>query len=681
MREISTFFDKYSSIRASSFLLLFFFIFASSKINSQVLGDSLYTELNLLAQIDTQKFNIEKERLQTTLHFSEKDYCLLEELEGNKYHYHGDEYTAKKHYVNALECAKDKKNKSVELSTRTKVCWLELGMGLIKLEEAIGVVDQIYIDATAVKDTNNMLLVLNAIAGFNNNLGKKDESYEYYILGMKLSSDPKFYLMRATLLNNFGLLKMNNNLKEEGFKDLKEGLRLIENKKEIRIKTRLINNIAFYFERDSLGKDSATYYFNKTLEIGRITKEPAIFLVAYTNIAVSYNLMGDPKTSLMYYDSALAVVETHYSPGLKGKIYLGMADLYQRQNNYPKALSLIKKALKIVNSEDYDKLDDLVGIEKFFSNVYDEMGNSKASLLHYKKYNTLRDSVEKSNNQKFLAELNLKYEDEKKQAEIEKQKNRADIAEKKHDLIQSEADLSIMRNSFIFISIILLIAIFFFIYIFRSISAKKKMEQKFAANLISDIENERQRISSDLHDHIGLNLILVKNQLSKSESNSKVVEDVSHIVDDVRKISRDIYPSQLNKLGIRKSLESMFDRIEDRTGIICSYEIDDLDQLSFTKNEELILYRIVQELSNNSIKHSKSKSIRLTSKITQKKLNLLYQDNGIGFDKSKTLETSSGMGLRNIINRVEKIGGTISFDTRKNQGLKVNINIERQRKS
>jgi len=207
------------------------------------------------------------------------------------------------------------------------------------------------------------------------------------------------------------------------------------------------------------------------------------------------------------------------------------------------------------------------------------------------------------------------------------------------------------------------------------------MEQKFAANLISDIENERQRISSDLHDHIGLNLILVKNQLSKSESNSKVVEDVSHIVDDVRKISRDIYPSQLNKLGIRKSLESMFDRIEDRTGIICSYEIDDLDQLSFTKNEELILYRIVQELSNNSIKHSKSKSIRLTSKITQKKLNLLYQDNGIGFDKSKTLETSSGMGLRNIINRVEKIGGTISFDTRKNQGLKVNINIERQRKS
>ena len=122
----------------------------------------------------------------------------------------------------------------------------------------------------------------------------------------------------------------------------------------------------------------------------------------------------------------------------------------------------------------------------------------------------------------------------------------------------------------------------------------------------------------------------------------------------------------------------MFDKIETSTGILASYELEDLEQITFSKGEELILYRIIQELSNNSIKHSQSKSIRLIATVKPKKLILEYRDNGIGFDKSKIFETSSGMGLRNIINRVEKIRGSIHFDTKKNQGIKVTISFERK---
>lgn len=678
--EISTIFNKTWLIRLTS-LLIFSMFFSANTSKAQTLTDSLFHELNSWAQIDTVKFNKNKERLMSTLNFTDKDRSGLIELEGNKYHFHGDDFTAKKKYSEANRLAIKYQNKSVELSTRIKNTWLDLGIGLIKIDEAIQNAHKSFADAVAMKDTNYMLMSLNALASYHEDIGKKDEAFEYFFEALRISENPKYYLQRATILNNLGLRKSDLGMKKEALKDFKEGLKLIENKKEYRIQTRLINNIAYTYNSDSTTRDSAYYYFHKTLEVGKLINEPSLFIVAYTNLAVSYNLNNNTDKCLAYYDSALAVIGKFDMVGMRGKIHLGIADSYRRQNKYPKALKEINKGFEYVNSEKYNKLEDLISYESFYSQIQELMGKHKESLIHYKQFNVYRDSMRELNNQKFLAELNLKYEDEKKQAEIEKQKSRADLAEQKQEIIQTESTLNIVRNSFIFIAVILIIVIFFSIFVYRSINAKKKMEQEFASNLISEIEDERHRISSDLHDHIGLNLILVKNELNKNDSNKKVVENVTNIVEDVRKISRNIYPSQLNKLGIQKSLESMFDKIEQSTGIICSYELDALDGLHFKKGEELMFYRIVQELSNNSIKHSNSKSIRLTAELSHKKINLVYRDNGIGFDKSKIMEKSIGMGLKNIINRVEKLGGTITFDTKKNQGLKVNIDFERHKAS
>jgi signal transduction histidine kinase len=673
--EIKTIFNKIVGFR---FTLLMFSINLFFTLSfSQNLSDSLYQELYFLAQVDTNKYTKFKNEITEKLELTEEDRYRILELDGNKFHNHGDDYTAKKIYSDVNKYAKENKIVDLELSTRIKNIWLDLGLGLIKLQEAVVKMNRAKSDAIIAKDTSRIVMSYNALASYQLSLGKPEEASKYFYEGLKISQNPKYFLDRATILNNLGLLKSDQGLSEDAMSDFKEGLRLIENKKEIRIQTRLINNIAFMFNRDSSKRDSAYYYFNKTLELGKIIEEPSLFIVSYTNLAVYNNFAGNPEICLQYYDSALAVIETYDMVGMRGKIFLGMADNYRRQKMYTKALSTLNKGWEFVKTESYQKLEDMMSYEKFYSSIYDNMGNYEKSLIHYKQYNSHRDSMREMNDQKFLKELNLKYEDEKRIAEIEKQKDRADLAEKKQEIIQTESSLNLMRNSVIFVSIIFIIVFLFFIYAYRSIKAKKVMEQKYAANLISNIEDERRRISSDLHDHIGLNLILIKNELNKKSENDRVVNDVTKIVEDVRKISRNIYPSKLNKLGIRKSLESMLDKIEETSGIIVSYELEDLDQIDFEKGEELILYRIVQELSNNSIKHSQSKSIRLTTKLSSKKLNLQYLDNGIGFDKSKILETSSGMGLRNIINRAERIGGSITIDSKKGQGIKVNIKFER----
>lgn len=675
MSENTTFFNIYRRFGILSLLLLM--IFFSNRSFSQKLNDSLFNELNLLAQIDTSKFNKLKTEWTKTYQFTEYDQCALIELEGNKFHYHGDEFTANKLYQKSNQIAKKEGNKEIEMSTRIKMIWLDLGIGLIKLPEAIEKARRVLSDATIEEDTIRMVMAFNALASFHINLGKNDEAYEFFYEGLKVSQHPKHYLERATILNNLGLHKTDLGLTDDAIKDFKEGLKLIENRREYRIQTRLINNLAYLYNRDSTKRDSSFYYFNKTLELGKIIKEPQLYIVAYTNMAVYYNLQGDYAICRQYYDSAIHVVEQYEMVGIQGKIYLGLAEFYRRQNKYDQALGMVNKGSLKIQNEEYQKLEDLMSYQKMYANLYEAKGNNSKSLFHYKRYHHYRDSLREMNNSKFLAELNLKYEDEKKLAEIEKQKSKNDLLQKENEIIQTESSLNLMRNTAIFVGIILLIGIIFSVYVIRSVNAKKKMEQKYAANLISEIEDERRRISSDLHDHIGLNLIMVKNQLNEKSENFKLVKEVSNIVEDVRKISRNIYPSQLNKLGIRKTIEVMFEKIEESTGILTSHEIESLDEIEFNKGEELILYRIVQELSNNSIKHSQSKSIRLVAKLKPKKINLEYRDNGIGFDKSKILETSSGMGLRNIINRVERIGGTIQFDTKKNQGVKVTISLDR----
>lgn len=677
MREINIIFKKL--VRSgNSFLLIVLFSIYFQNAKSQILTDSLVRELDLLAQIDTTKFNQLKKEYQKQYSFTSYDSAQLNELEGNKFHNHGDDFTAKKWYLKANQLAKETKNSKVELSSRIKIIWLELGLGITKLPEAFVRANRLYSDALEIKDTTRMLMALNALANFRNNQGRKEEALNYYYEGLKLSDHKKYARERATLLNNLGLLKSDMGMGAEALNDFREGLHILKNEKEFRLQTRLYNNIAYYFNQDTIHKDSALFYFNKTLELGKLLKEPFLIIAGYTNLAAYQTYLVNFDLANSYNDSALAILENNNMPGVRSKIFIGKAELYKKKQKLDEAMVFLKKGMNYVESEDYDKLEDLIHYSLIFYQIYNLKKNNKKALYHYQKYIAFKDSLRERDDERFLNELNLKYEDEKRIAEIEKQKSRADLAEQKQETIKTELSLKQWRNTLLFSFVLFLIIILFFIYYFRTLNAKKKAEKKYTQSLISEIEEERQRISSDLHDHIGLNLILVKNKLNQSNSDQNLGKDIEKVVDDVRKISKNIFPSQLNKLGIKKMLESTFDKIEEATGILTLYELDGLDQINFSKNEELILFRIIQELSNNSIKHANAKSIKLELTRSEKSIHFHYQDNGIGLEKSKWTGENAGMGLKNIQHRVEKLGGSINFESKKGKGIKVKINLERK---
>ncbi len=202
----------------------------------------------------------------------------------------------------------------------------------------------------------------------------------------------------------------------------------------------------------------------------------------------------------------------------------------------------------------------------------------------------------------------------------------------------------------------------------------QKEQEKFTQEIIEAQEEERKRISKGLHDGIGQRLLLIKNALhsGKMDGTEKMV---STTIEEVRSISRKLHPFQLEKFGLTKSLESMIEELDQSFDeIIFTEEIDTIDHL-FSKEQELNIYRIIQECFNNILKHSNASAARLVVEKNGGEIKITILDNGKGFDLNKNKALFKSLGLKSIRERVKYLNGTVEFDSKINQGTRITIII------
>lgn len=200
---------------------------------------------------------------------------------------------------------------------------------------------------------------------------------------------------------------------------------------------------------------------------------------------------------------------------------------------------------------------------------------------------------------------------------------------------------------------------------------------------IDGMENERRRLSRDLHDEIGAALSMLRLQLGRSQNldvmqspqthelinSSKVLID--HTIENVRRISNDMLPHGLEEFGLKYALESLCDKIENASPILITLNVDMLCR--FENRLELALYRILQELLNNTLKHAEATEITITFLQQPNKLILFYHDNGKGFEIKKLVKR--GLGLNSIESRVNMIYGTLDFETSTGKGTKATVTL------
>ena len=200
---------------------------------------------------------------------------------------------------------------------------------------------------------------------------------------------------------------------------------------------------------------------------------------------------------------------------------------------------------------------------------------------------------------------------------------------------------------------------------------------------IDAMEEERRRVSRDLHDEIGAALSMLRLQVGQINLSAAVQHEkaenliigskqlIDNTIENVRRISNDMLPHGLDEFGLKYALEMLCDKIESASSLVINLDFNITERLE--NRLELALYRILQELLNNTLKHAQASEVNIIFKPDNQQILIVYQDNGKGFDV-ETL-TKRGLGLKNIESRVNMIHGKLTYIPTVEKGVEVQIGV------
>lgn len=239
------------------------------------------------------------------------------------------------------------------------------------------------------------------------------------------------------------------------------------------------------------------------------------------------------------------------------------------------------------------------------------------------------------------------------------------------------------------------LAIFFFlsvgplIYWWRVSGLKRERAQQreFSRQLIEKQESERKRIAAELHDGLGQQLLVIKNRLlismqspppeNATQSLSQISEVVGSAIEEVRSISHNLRPHQLDQLGLTKTLRAVVRQLRESSQLIVTAHLDDIDGI-LAGQEEISLFRIVQEALNNVAKHAGASEVRVTSRREESSLLVEVADNGRGFDirhGSSQERFGTSFGLSGMAERARMFGWEYSIESMEGRGTTVRVRV------
>ncbi|MCB0481828.1 MAG: sensor histidine kinase [Flavobacteriales bacterium] len=420
--------------------------------------------------------------------------------------------------------------------------------------------------------------------------------------------------------------------------------------------------------------DEALNYFLLADSRIRRSKDRARKAICANNIALCYEALGDPEMAMAYYTSAL---EENASLGAFDQIALvkfNMAVLWLNINKPDTAISLLNEALFM-----FQEMRDIANSARcyeFLSEAYASKHDFLDAYHAHVRFSNLNDSllnVEKVNS---IAKMRTKYDLETKESQLAL-------------LEQSNKTKTAQRNFLLAGSIVLLLSIaflvFFFVNRFRIAKKNQALANEKIDNLLQDQEirtnnamieaqeYERQRIASDLHDRLGGMLATIKLLFGSLESKldeqkqeslqryNKANKLIDEAVKEVRQISHNLNTGVVASFGLVMAAEELCESINKSEIVKVKMLVYGMEN----RLESIVaieIYRMLQEIFNNILKHARAKNVTLQINKTENELRITVEDDGIGIDPEKK-NKKMGMGLISLNNRAKKLHGTYHIDS------------------
>ena len=404
----------------------------------------------------------------------------------------------------------------------------------------------------------------------------------------------------------------------------------------------------------------------KNLGLAQKIKNDELVIIGLDNLSNSYFEIGDNEMALKYQLEILNYPDylndsKHYSTAINqhlAEIYIAL----ERWDDAQKHVTLAIKYATEMGSNDW-----LFDCYKNQAAIHEAKGKYKEALTFHQKYLATKDSVyQKDYDEKMSAMANL-YELEHKEHQIDKL-----------TIDTQTATAKVERLTFFAAFLVLLIGLLLTFYQYRKNKTEKDLQQKIAFQLIQAQEDERQRIAKDLHDSVGQNILFLKNQVQNNGDQidtTKLVKSIDDALQEIRNISKNLYPNQLEKYGLIAAVEALADEVSQSTGIFVSSDMEGIEEI-LNNNVKINFYRIIQEFVNNTLKHAEATAIRITAQQTDQTIELIVQDNGKGFDKADMQRKANrSFGLINMEERVKMLKGTFAIESEPGKGTKSTFSI------
>ena len=440
--------------------------------------------------------------------------------------------------------------------------------------------------------------------------------------------------------------------------------------------------------------------------------------------ALAYHEQQLQDQAIELYLKALSIYESLNNAIGVADVFLKIGQLHQRNNDYQEAFQYVKQAIDtqkengnvigVINAQlllgelylQIDQFKEAIPILsdclarsktinhtnserrtlELLSQAYANKKEYQKAYQLYQQFTRLEDSLSSIATARMINEMEVKYKTEIKDNELKAQ----DITLNLKESQINQQKFQLITVGIILTLTLLLLGVLYYIYLKnkqlnrqRIETLKKEKEAQRLRAIIEGEEKERKRIARDLHDDLGALLATVKIRINALENDIPGLRKIPNygqtedLIDDacrtVREISHNMAPSVLEQLGLEQAISNRCEIINNTHNLNVDFIPHGLDQ-GLDSSVQVSIYRIVQELLRNVIKHAKAKEVIVQLTVEDDNINLIVEDDGIGFNLDK-IGNNRGLGLESITSRVKYFEGTIDIDSQIGQGTTFTIDL------
>lgn len=478
---------------------------------------------------------------------------------------------------------------------------------------------------------------------------------------------------RATILDNIGNLYVRQEEHEKSLVYFHRGLAIAEQLDSKRLLAKSYSSMTSSYRK--LRQDSLAFaYVQRGLAIAREINAKVQIASLLNSSGWLYLSAGQVAKSKAALLEALALSQEIGHRFLETECLFSLAHLHNEEAEYAAANDYARRGVALAqqsnNTGQVSRLADMLWQSQ------QGLGQYQNALGSYHAFIEARDSLNREENQRAI--FQFEYEQKALQDSLAFVEQQAQI-ELVHQQELANSNYMLLGG----LGIALLISLGIYFWQQRRIREQELVLQRELLNSIIIVqEQERERIAKDLHDEVGsklsvMNLFLhqlIREGSQTQEGIQNMLQVMGETIQTTRRISYDLLPPTLEKFGLGTAIEELSNQFTQSVGPSLHVEIEGERQAHIPALIELNLFRILQELINNTWKHAQASSIHVSLNQTPDKVILQYRDGGQGFDPHAP-ESQKGLGMQSIQSRLQMVEGKMDLQSAPGQGVKVQVEV------